>query len=243
MRIHVGRIGSTHRNIIQRVIWVDENRKREALFDLLYNSPPTRTIIFVNKKSEADLVDDYLYNLKLPSTSIHADRTQREREDALRAFRSGRCPILVSTGVFARGLDIKDAAHVINYDLPDGTDAIQEYTHRIGRTGRIGHTGLATSFYNEGSDGIAQGLVNVLTENKQPVPDFLQHLQPEEGGQVTFDDESDEEDAGGMGGDDVDPFAADASGGGFNADEDNSNAGVGADDNAGKAADDDEGDW
>jgi ATP-dependent RNA helicase DDX3X len=85
-------------------------------------------------KRTADEIDDYLFNLDLPCTSIHSDRTQREREDALRAFRTGKCPIMVATGVSARGLDIKNVMHVINYDLPSlQYGGIDEYIHRIGK--------------------------------------------------------------------------------------------------------------
>jgi len=73
-----------------------------------------------------------------PVTSIHSDRTQREREDAIRAFRRGKCPIMVATGVMARGLDIANVLHVINYDLPDSMHGgMTEYVHRIGRTGKV----------------------------------------------------------------------------------------------------------
>jgi ATP-dependent RNA helicase DDX3X len=82
-RVSVGRIGSTHTNISQEIIWAEPSRKRDALYDKLFSLPPARTMIFVNSKREADLLDDFLFNKGLPSTSIHADRTQREREDAL----------------------------------------------------------------------------------------------------------------------------------------------------------------
>ncbi len=65
------------------MVFVDEARKREALFDLLLSMPPSRVMVFVNGKKGADYLDDFLYNKGLPSTSIHSDRTQREREDAL----------------------------------------------------------------------------------------------------------------------------------------------------------------
>jgi ATP-dependent RNA helicase DDX3X len=81
--IKVGRVGSTHENITQDVIWVEEKVKRDALYDLLFSVPPARTLIFVNSKAKADLIDDFLFNKGLPSTSIHSDRTQREREDAM----------------------------------------------------------------------------------------------------------------------------------------------------------------
>ena len=68
------------------------------------------------------------------------------------AFRNGEAPILIATDVAARGLDVKNVMHVVNYDLPDDID---EYVHRIGRTGRVGNRGLATSFYNNGNGAIA----------------------------------------------------------------------------------------
>ena len=111
-----------------------------------------------------------------------------------RAFRTGKCPILIATGVSARGWDIKDIKHVINYDLPSGMyGGIVEYIHRIGRTARIGHQGLATSFYNDRSEDIAQDLVNVLIESECEVPEFLAHLKPEEGAELNFDDDSEDE--------------------------------------------------
>jgi ATP-dependent RNA helicase DDX3X len=83
VRIHVGRVGQSHSNIYQRVVEVTEEKKKVCLRDLLMNCPPARTIVFVNSKEQADLVDDFLYNHALPSTSIHSGRTQGEREDAL----------------------------------------------------------------------------------------------------------------------------------------------------------------
>jgi ATP-dependent RNA helicase DDX3X len=83
LRIKVGRVGSTHENIKQTVVYVHDYQKNEALFDLIFAGEPGRTLIFVNSKKTCDMVDDYLYNRGLPTTSIHSDRTQREREDAL----------------------------------------------------------------------------------------------------------------------------------------------------------------
>lgn len=83
IRIRVGRAGSSHLNVTQKIIYVDEAKKRECLFDLLLSMPPARTIIFVNNKKAADFIDDFLFNRGMPSTSIHSDRTQREREDAM----------------------------------------------------------------------------------------------------------------------------------------------------------------
>jgi ATP-dependent RNA helicase DDX3X len=134
VRIRVGRAGSSHHSIKQEIIYVEPSMKRQALFDLLMSAPPARSIVFVNSKRTADEVDDFLFNREIPCTSIHSDRTQREREDSIRAFRTGKAPVLIATGVSARGLDIHHVAHVINYDLPSTQHGgIEEYTHRIGK--------------------------------------------------------------------------------------------------------------
>lgn len=133
VRLRVGRAGSSHENIKQNVIYVDPPMKKQALIDLIRSLPPTRTIIFVNNKRTADELDDFLFNLGMPCTAIHSDRNQKEREAAMRAFRSGECPILIATGVSARGIDVRNVMHVINYDLPSMMHGgIEEYTHRIG---------------------------------------------------------------------------------------------------------------
>ncbi|KAF1975451.1 DEAD-domain-containing protein [Bimuria novae-zelandiae CBS 107.79] len=204
VRIKVGRIGSTHSNIKQDIVYVEDNMKNQALFDLIFSLPPQRTIVFVNAKAKCDIVDDFLYNKGLPSTSIHSDRTQREREDALRAFRTGKCPIMVATGVTARGLDVANVKHVINYDLPSTMhDGITEYVHRIGRTARIGNQGLATSFYNnDRNEDLAPKLVKLLIEAKQVVPEFLEMYKPEDPENIKWNDGTDDEsEAGDFGAD------------------------------------------
>ena len=111
-----------------------------------------------------------------------------------RAFRSGKAPLLVATGVSARGLDIKNVMHVINYDMPNSEyGGIHEYVHRIGRTARIGNVGMATSFYNDKNEDIAEALTKLLTETNQVVPDFLESYKPENEEKITFDDDTDDE--------------------------------------------------
>ena len=95
-------------------------------------------------KRGADALEDFLYREKFPVASIHGDRTQREREQALNSFKQGETPILVATAVAARGLDISNVKHVINFDLPSDFD---EYVHRIGRTGRVGNTGTSLQLH------------------------------------------------------------------------------------------------
>uniref|UniRef100_A0A2A4K6T1 RNA helicase n=1 Tax=Heliothis virescens TaxID=7102 RepID=A0A2A4K6T1_HELVI len=175
----VGRVGSTSENITQKVVWVEEMDKRSFLLDLLNASNLLQRarpeedqliLVFVETKKGADQLEEYLDNLGYPVTSIHGDRTQREREEALRRFRSGQTPILVATAVAARGLDIPHVRHVINFDLPSD---VEEYVHRIGRTGRMGNLGVATSFFNDTNRGLARDLVELLVEAKQDVPNWL----------------------------------------------------------------------
>ncbi|KAK3393101.1 P-loop containing nucleoside triphosphate hydrolase protein [Podospora didyma] len=221
VRLRVGRAGSSHENIKQNVILTDPSMKKQALFDLLHSLPPTRTIIFVNNKRTADELDDFMFNKGLPCASIHSDRTQKEREAAMRGFRSGTTPLLIATGVSARGIDVRNVMHVINYDLPSlDYGGIEEYTHRIGRTGRIGHRGLATSFYTERDEPIASVLTRTLLETKQDVPDFLQQYIPEGDARINLKfeadsdfDENDVAGAGDAGGGD-DPWGTAANGNG-----------------------------
>lgn len=94
----------------------------------------------------------------------------QEREHALRSFKSGNTPILVATDVAARGLDIPHVAHVINFDLPNDID---DYVHRIGRTGRAGKSGLATAFFNDSNSSMAKSLADLMLEANQEVPEWL----------------------------------------------------------------------
>lgn len=103
-----------------------------------FPAPDSLTLVFVETKKGADSLEEFLDRDGYPVTSIHGDRSQRDREDALRRFRVGITPILVATAVAARGLDIPHVKHVINFDLPSD---IEEYVHRIGRTGRMGNLG------------------------------------------------------------------------------------------------------
>lgn len=177
--LSVGRVGSTSENITQKVEYVEDVDKRSVLLDILHTHGAGLTLIFVETKRMADSLSDYLINQGFPATSIHGDRTQRERERALEMFRTGRCPILVATAVAARGLDIPNVKHVVNYDLP--TD-IDDYVHRIGRTGRAGNTGISTAFFNRGNRGVVRELIELLKEANQEVPGFLESIAREGSG-------------------------------------------------------------
>ncbi|KAK9836174.1 hypothetical protein WJX81_006875 [Elliptochloris bilobata] len=168
----VGRVGSSTDLIVQHIEYVNPNDKRQVLLDLI-NTVEGLTLVFVETKRGADALEDYLAGNGFPATSIHGDRSQQERESALRSFRSGRTPILVATDVAARGLDIPHVTHVINFDLPTDVD---DYVHRIGRTGRAGKKGLATAFFTDKDSGMAKPLAELLQETNQEVPGWLQGM-------------------------------------------------------------------
>ncbi|XP_040888081.1 probable ATP-dependent RNA helicase DDX4 [Toxotes jaculatrix] len=168
----VGVVGGACSDVEQTFIEVTKFSKREQLLDFLKTIGTERTMVFVETKRQADFIATFLCQEKVPTTSIHGDREQREREQALADFRSGRCPILVATSVAARGLDIPDVQHVVNFDLPNNID---EYVHRIGRTGRCGNIGKAVSFYDPDVDSpLARSLVTVLSKAQQEVPPWLE---------------------------------------------------------------------
>ncbi|KAF8700159.1 hypothetical protein HU200_034529 [Digitaria exilis] len=173
----VGRVGSSTELIVQRIEFVQEADKRSHLMDLLHAQrdtgkllQQTLTLVFVETKRGADSLESWLCMNGFPATSIHGDRNQQEREYALRSFKSGQTPILVATDVAARGLDIPHVAHVVNFDLPNDID---DYVHRIGRTGRAGKSGLATAFFNDNNSSLAKSLAELMQESNQEVPAWL----------------------------------------------------------------------
>lgn len=172
--VRVGTVGAAQTDVTQLVEEVEYPQKTNRLKDLLREISQTqkcKTLIFVKTKKQADFLATLLSQEDFGATSIHGDRQQREREEALRDFRTGSHPVMVATSVAARGLDIVGVTHVINYDMPDDID---EYVHRIGRTGRAGNTGTSISFFAPDRDAdLARDLVKILSNAQQDVPDWL----------------------------------------------------------------------
>uniref|UniRef100_A0A914E9G3 RNA helicase n=1 Tax=Acrobeloides nanus TaxID=290746 RepID=A0A914E9G3_9BILA len=168
--------------VSQHFLEVPHQLKKEKLYEILNlevdeakkidpNNPKIRrTLVFVQLKRHTNLLALYLSNSGIPSTIINGDMDQELREIALKEFREYRTPILVATDVCARGIDIKDLDHVINYDLPSDATI---YVHRIGRTGRL-KEGTATSFFdNERDSALASRLVKHIRDVHQEPPEFL----------------------------------------------------------------------
>lgn len=173
--IEIGIVGGACQDVVQEILRIENNEavKSDKLEELVTSVGETnkRTLVFVETKRKADFIACMLSQTNIPTTSIHGGRLQPEREQALRDFKTGSCPILVATSVAARGLDIPEVEHVINYELPN---EIEDYVHRIGRTGRCGNIGRSTSFYDDKTDAhLAPSLLKVLSDAQQNVPDWL----------------------------------------------------------------------
>jgi ATP-dependent RNA helicase DDX3X len=169
----VGRVGSASNDVTQTVEYVEEKDKIDHMMRFLLTIEDGLILIFVETKRSCDFLEDVLCTKGFPACSIHGDKSQREREEALRAFKRGTTPVMVATDVASRGLDIPNVTQVINYDLPTNID---DYVHRIGRTGRAGNTGCALSFINEKNSGVARELRDLLDENGQDVPSWLNQM-------------------------------------------------------------------
>jgi len=170
----VGIVGGANSDVDQTILQVTQFDKREKLMEVLRSVPGERILVFVGQKRNADFLASYLSQSGFNTTSIHGDRLQREREKALRDFCSKECEVLIATNVAARGLDIPNVELVINYDLPN---EIEEYVHRIGRSGRCGNVGRAVTFFdpNETADqGMARPLVRQLMNCQMVVPEWLE---------------------------------------------------------------------
>ena len=167
-------VGSALGNITQKIEYVEDHDKRSFLLNILAAEPQGGlTLVFVKTKRKADTLSDYLNANNHHATFIHGDRTREEREAALQSFRQGLTPIMVATAVAARGLDIPNVAHVINYNLPSDID---DYVHRIGRAG---NSGISTAFFNRNNKNIVRDLVELLHKTDQEVPDWIETIAHE----------------------------------------------------------------
>ncbi|MDP2752622.1 MAG: DEAD/DEAH box helicase [Rhodocyclaceae bacterium] len=140
--IEVARRNTVSETITHRVHPVGSDRKRYLLLRMLEDPQMTQVLIFVGTKFGTSKLALWLEKQGINATAIHGDKSQQQRTEALSDFKSGRARVMVATDVAARGLDIDDLPHVINYELPH---VAEDYIHRIGRTGRAGKRGDATS--------------------------------------------------------------------------------------------------
>ncbi len=143
IKVEVTPVSSTAELISQSVMFVDRENKRPLLKHILQDKNLKRVIVFSRTKHGANKIVEYLGKSGIASEAIHGNKSQTARQNALENFRSGKTRVLIATDIAARGIDIDEISHVINYDLPNVSE---DYVHRIGRTARAGASGVAISF-------------------------------------------------------------------------------------------------
>ena len=177
VQITVGSAGKkANDKITQHILVCDESDKSEKFRILLETiiDGTSKIIIFTDTKRGADQLQRGLRSQGVSALAIHGDKTQQERDWTLDQFKKGKCLVLIATDVASRGLDVKDVMYVVNYDFPK---QIEDYIHRIGRTGRGGASGVAYSMFNRGDNSrMATDLIKVLRECKQEVPADLEAM-------------------------------------------------------------------
>ncbi len=180
VRVEVTPPATTVDLIDQSLMFVDKNNKRRLLDTILNDSAVSRALVFSRTKHAADRICRQLEDNDIAAGAIHGNKSQNARTRALDGFRRGKLRVLVATDIAARGIDIDDVSHVINYDLPNDPES---YIHRIGRTGRAGRDGNAISFcsgeevdYLRGIERIIKGTVPVDTDHAFHSEDAIKGL-------------------------------------------------------------------
>ena len=141
--VEVAMRGTTADGVEQAILPVEQSQKPELLAGVLQRRGADRVLVFTRTKSRADMLETILERMNIKVGVMHADRAQGARQAALEDFRAGKIEVLIATDIVARGIDISDISHVINYDVPENPE---DYVHRIGRTGRAGASGYALTF-------------------------------------------------------------------------------------------------
>jgi ATP-dependent RNA helicase RhlE len=168
VRVEVTPPAATADRVEQSVYHVQKSKKRDLLAKLLEDPAFVRTLVFTRTKHGADRVAKHLLRAGIPSHAIHGNKSQGARERALGEFRDGKAIVLVATDIAARGIDVPEISHVVNFDLPN---IAESYVHRIGRTARAGRAGIAISFCDEGENDYLRDIQKLI---KQRIPTLRQ---------------------------------------------------------------------
>jgi ATP-dependent RNA helicase RhlE len=153
--------------IEQRVMFVSRAEKRLLLTELLQDPEAERVLVFAATKDEADRIQQHLSDAGISADAIHSNKNQKSRQKALAAFATGKVRVLVATDIMARGIDVENISHVINYHLPFSPE---NYVHRIGRTARAGSPGIAVSLCDVAEVPLLNDIVR-LTKTPMTVDD------------------------------------------------------------------------
>lgn len=173
--VNVSRAGAANLDVLQEVEYVKAEEKLTHILQCLQKTPPP-VLIFAEKTRDVDMVHEYLLLKGVDAVAIHGAKDQAERVASIQRFQAGDADVLCATDVAGKGLDFDGIKHVINFDMPE---EIENYVHRIGRTGRRGKTGLATTFVSlkDNSETILLDLKYLLKEAKQRIPPVLQAIE------------------------------------------------------------------
>jgi ATP-dependent RNA helicase RhlE len=175
LRIEVKAVSSTAENINQHVYHIEKHRKQDLLLHLLRSGEMDRVLVFTTMKYHADKISRGLTRSGIRSEAIHGNKSQSQREEVLARFKSKKLRVLIATDVVARGIDIDDLSHVVNYELPD---VAETYVHRIGRTGRKGRSGVAISFCSDDEKLRLKDIQNLISLKIPVANQFDDQLVP-----------------------------------------------------------------
>ena len=150
-----------------------ESWKIATIFDLYEKLSLTQSIIFANSKRKVDFIKQQLDTEGYDSMSLHAEMSQKERDDIMTNFRQGKIRILITTDIIARGIDIQQVSVVINYDIPKYREV---YIHRIGRSGRYGRKGIAINFVTEEEYRVLKDIGDFYKIDIKPMPSNIKDI-------------------------------------------------------------------
>jgi ATP-dependent RNA helicase RhlE len=167
-KVEVTPVSSTAEKIEQSVYFVEKNDKRKLLLHLLKQTSIPSALVFTRTKHGADRVAKDLSKSGVHALAIHGNKSQNARQNALGAFKSGKLRVLVATDIAARGIDVDELSHVINYEIPNVPET---YVHRIGRTGRAGMSGIAISFCDAEEKAYLRDIQKLIGKTVPPIKD------------------------------------------------------------------------
>lgn len=173
IEVNVAPVSSTAQTIRQSVYFVEKKQKPGLLTNLLEENEFKRTLVFTRTKHGADKLVKHLSRTGINAAAIHGNKSQNARQKALLDFKESRISVLVATDIAARGIDIEELPHVVNYELPNIPET---YVHRIGRTGRAGAAGIAVSFCDSTEEITDLNNIQKLIGFKVPVANRLAHI-------------------------------------------------------------------
>jgi ATP-dependent RNA helicase RhlE len=165
-RVEVAPESTAADTVEQHMLFVNQSDKRDLLVHLLKQEGVETALVFTRTKYGADKVVRYLKRNKIKSEAIHGNKTQPQRDRAMKAFRAGELNILIATDIASRGIDVTGVSHVINFEVPNISET---YVHRIGRTGRAGASGVAWSLVNEADERKYMEDIQRLMDREVPV--------------------------------------------------------------------------